>query len=67
MSSGTGSTGAAVAAVLRGLARSPVRVLTPAGPILIRWEEEVYLTGPAAIIGDGSFFASSLEPKLAEG
>ncbi len=57
MSSGTGSTGAAVTAVVRGMARSPVRVLTPAGPIDLRWEEDVYLTGPAEIIGDGEFFA----------
>ncbi len=57
MSSGTGSTGAAATAVVRGMARSPVRVLTPAGPIDLRWEEDVYLTGPAEIICDGEFFA----------
>ncbi|MDR3700942.1 MAG: diaminopimelate epimerase [Candidatus Sulfopaludibacter sp.] len=57
MSSGTGSTGAAVTAVVRGMVRSPVRVLTPAGPIDLRWEDDVYLTGPAEIIGDGEFFA----------
>jgi len=57
MSSGTGSTGAAVTAVVRGMAQSPVRVLTPAGPIDLRWEEDVvYLTGPAEIIGDGEYF-----------
>jgi diaminopimelate epimerase len=56
MSSGTGSTGAAVTAVLRGMARSPVRVLTPAGPIDLRWEDNVYLTGPAEIVGEGEFF-----------
>jgi len=56
MSSGTGSTGAAVTAVLRGMARSPVRVLTPAGPIDLRLNEDVYLTGPAEIIADGEFF-----------
>jgi diaminopimelate epimerase len=57
MSSGTGSTGAAFAAVARGVAHSPVRVLTPAGPIDLRLEEEVFLTGPAEIVGDGQFFA----------
>ena len=36
MSSGTGSTGAAAAAVARGMAKWPVRVLTPAGPIALR-------------------------------
>jgi diaminopimelate epimerase len=61
MSSGTGSTGAAVAAVVRGIASSPVRVLTPAGPIDLRWEDDVYLTGPAEIIADGDFFAESAQ------
>ncbi|MGD0616089.1 MAG: hypothetical protein ABSB67_00350, partial [Bryobacteraceae bacterium] len=37
MSSGTGSTGAAAAAILRGLAKSPVRVMTPAGDLHLRW------------------------------
>ena len=56
MSSGTGSTGAAAAAVARGMAQSPVRVMTPAGPIDLRLEEEVYLTGPAEIVAEGQFF-----------
>jgi diaminopimelate epimerase len=56
MSSGTGSTGAAVAAVARGLAHWPVRVLTPAGPLDLRRDEDVYLTGPAEIVGQGEFF-----------
>jgi diaminopimelate epimerase len=55
MSSGTGSTGAAVAAALRGMAKSPIRVLTPAGPIDLRLENEVYLTGPAEIVAEGEF------------
>ena len=55
MSSGTGSTGAAVAAQVRGMARSPIRVLTPAGPIDLRLEGEAFLTGPAEIIADGEF------------
>ncbi len=56
MSSGTGSTGAAAAAVARGLAASPVRVLTPAGPLDLRLEEDAYLTGPAEIVAQGEFF-----------
>jgi diaminopimelate epimerase len=56
MSSGTGSTGAAAAAVARGLVRFPVRVLTPAGPLDIRQEQDLYLTGPSQIIADGEFF-----------
>jgi diaminopimelate epimerase len=56
MSSGTGSTGAAAAAVARGLAKSPVRVLTPAGPLDLRLEDEVFLTGPAEIVAAGEFW-----------
>lgn len=56
MSSGTGSTGAAATAVARGMAQSPVRVLTPAGPIDLRLEDEIYLTGPAEIVGTGEFW-----------
>ena len=55
MSSGTGSTGAAAAAIARGMAESPVRVLTPAGPIDLRIEEDAYLTGPAEIVAEGEF------------
>ena len=57
MSSGTGSTGAAVAAVERGMAQSPLRVLTPAGPLDIRIEESVFLRGPAVLVAEGFFFA----------
>jgi len=57
LSSGTGSTGAAVAAILRRVAASPVRVLTPADEWLsLRWDDSVYLTGPAEIIGAGEFY-----------
>ncbi len=57
LSSGTGSTGAAVAAILRKVAVSPVTVRTPAGESLrLRWEDSVYLTGPAEIIGTGEFY-----------
>ena len=57
MSSGTGSTGAAAMAVARGMVESPVRVLTAAGPIDLRFDGDVYLTGPAEIIGEGVFFS----------
>jgi diaminopimelate epimerase len=56
MSSGTGSTGAAAAAILRGAAESPVRVLTPAGPIDLLWDGEIFLTGPAVITAGGEFY-----------
>ena len=55
MSSGTGSTGAAAAAIARGMAASPVRVLTPAGPLDLRLEQEIFLTGPAEIVAEGEF------------
>ncbi len=56
LSSGTGSTGAAVAAIVRGLVASPVRVLTEAGESLeLRWEDGVYLRGPAEIVARGEF------------
>jgi diaminopimelate epimerase len=57
LSSGTGSTGAAIASILRKLASSPVTVRTPAGESLrLRWDDSVYLTGPAEIIGAGEFY-----------
>jgi len=55
-SSGTGSTGAAVAAMLRGKVQSPVQVNTPAGSMTLRWDDSVYLTGPAQLIGEGTYY-----------
>ena len=57
MSSGTGSTGAAAMAVAREMVESPVRVLTPAGPIDLRFDGDVYLTGPAQIVAEGVYLA----------
>jgi diaminopimelate epimerase len=57
MSSGTGSTGAAAAAKARGLVTSPVKVLTPAGPLELRWQNEaILLVGPAEIVVTGAFY-----------
>jgi diaminopimelate epimerase len=58
MSSGTGATGAAAAAVALGMAQSPVSVITPAGPIQVRLEGEAFLTGPAEIVAEGVFFGA---------
>jgi diaminopimelate epimerase len=58
MSSGTGSTGAAVAAAVRGMAESPVEVMTPAGPLYLRLDGDVYLTGPAEIVAEGEFLGA---------
>ncbi len=57
MSSGTGSTGAAAAAVARDLVSSPVRVLTPAGPLELKWkQQDILLAGPAEIVAAGEFY-----------
>jgi diaminopimelate epimerase len=57
MSSGTGSTGAAAAGIRLGLVSSPVTIRTPAGPLELRLEGgEIYLVGPAQIIGGGEFY-----------
>lgn len=55
-SSGTGSTGAAVAAVARGMAESPVTVRTVAGPLVLTLGEEVSLTGPAELVATGTYY-----------
>jgi diaminopimelate epimerase len=57
-SSGTGSTGAVAAAILRGTVESPVEIHTPAGVMTLRWSESLclYLTGPAELIAEGDYF-----------
>ena len=55
-SSGTGSTGAGCAAILRKAVDSPVEVRTPAGSMILRWDDSVYLKGPAEFIGEGRFY-----------
>ena len=35
---------------------TPVRVLTPAGAIDLRFDGDIYLTGPAEIVAEGEFF-----------
>jgi diaminopimelate epimerase len=62
MSSGTGSTGAAAAAVARGLVTPPVEVRTEAGPLAVRWQgDDVFLAGPAEIVAAGEFYFSQGE------
>ena len=57
LSSGTGSTGAAAAALARGWVRSPIHVDTPAGPLELRVEnDDIYLDGPAEIVAEGQFY-----------
>ncbi len=55
-SSGTGSTGAAVAAILTGRVESPVTVKTVAGEMTLEWQgDEARLRGPAAVLAQGVF------------
>lgn len=56
-SSGTGSCAAALAAIDRGFAVSPVRVAAPGGTQVVRWDRSVHLTGPAEIICQGEYFS----------
>ncbi len=56
LSSGTGSMGAAVAAVVQGRVKSPVNVHTQAGKLVVRWDNEVSLVGPAVLVAHGIFY-----------
>jgi diaminopimelate epimerase len=55
-SSGTGACASAAAAIASGKVSSPVRVVAPGGAQTIRWEDQVYLLGPAMLICRGEFF-----------
>ncbi len=55
-SSGTGSCASAVAAIFAGRVQSPVQVHAPGGIQTVRWDGEVFLTGPAQLICRGEYF-----------
>jgi diaminopimelate epimerase len=55
-SSGTGACASAAAAIASGKVSSPVRVVAPGGAQTVRWENDVYLLGPATLICRGEFF-----------
>jgi diaminopimelate epimerase len=55
-SSGTGSCASAVAAIASGRVTSPVTVIAPGGAQTVRWEQQVYLRGPATLVCRGEFF-----------
>lgn len=59
-SSGTGSCGAAVAAILNGLTERRVRVSSEAGPLEVAWPEggAVVLTGPVEKVMSGKYLYS---------
>jgi diaminopimelate epimerase len=56
LSSGTGSCASAVAAIATQRAESPLRVHAPGGVQTVRWEEQVFLRGPARLVCRGEFF-----------
>lgn len=57
MSSGTGSTGAAAAALARGWVHNPIQIDTPAGILELRVEnDDLYLKGPAETVAEGQFY-----------
>jgi diaminopimelate epimerase len=56
LSSGTGSSASAVAAIATGRAKSPVGVRTPGGVQTVEWNGGVFLTGPATLLCRGEFF-----------
>jgi diaminopimelate epimerase len=60
-SSGTGSSASAVASIWNGFVKSPVRVHCPGGVMTVEWEEggDVFLTGEAAIVAEGTYFFTS--------
>ncbi len=55
-SSGTGTSAAAAAAIATKRAQSPLQVRAPGGTQVVRWEDELYLYGPAQIVCRGEFF-----------
>jgi diaminopimelate epimerase len=55
-SSGTGSCASAVAAIASKRVSSPVTVIAPGGPQIVRWDNQVYLQGPATLVCRGEFF-----------
>jgi len=55
-SSGTGSCASAVAAIAGKRVTSPVTVIAPGGSQTVRWDDQVYLQGPATLICRGEYF-----------
>jgi diaminopimelate epimerase len=54
-SSGTGSCASAVASIATKRAVSPVRVHAAGGTQTVRWEDQVYLRGPARLVCRGEY------------
>jgi diaminopimelate epimerase len=56
LSSGTGTSAAAAAAIYSKRAQSPLKVHAPGGTQEVRWESELFLFGPARVLCSGKFF-----------
>lgn len=63
LSSGTGSSAACVASVLKNLVESPIQVETELGLLRVEWRqgEELFLSGPADFICSGDYPAGDLQ------
>ncbi len=58
LSSGSGSSAAAVASILKNLTDKKVVVRTSMGRVVVEWEEEkVYQSGPAEVVFEGSLLS----------
>ena len=57
ISSGSGASAAAAAAIIQGLVGNSLTIHTAGGDVLIDWKEgeSLFLTGPAEIVYDGTF------------
>jgi diaminopimelate epimerase len=60
LSSGSGSSAAAVAAILKGLTDRKVRVWTSMGSLTVEWQPdgEVFQIGPAEVVYEGDYLVS---------
>jgi diaminopimelate epimerase len=66
LASGTGSSAAAVAAILLGRADSPLTVETTLGNLHVKWaaHEELFLSGPATVVCAGAYYQSTANSAL---
>jgi diaminopimelate epimerase len=57
LSSGSGSSAAAVASILKGLTDRKVKVRTSMGVVTVEWapDDQVYQTGPAEVVFEGDY------------
>ncbi|MDH4197704.1 MAG: diaminopimelate epimerase [Candidatus Aminicenantes bacterium] len=56
LSSGTGSSAAAISSILKGLTDRRVKVWTSMGDVVVEWEKDVvYQSGPAEVVFSGTY------------